>query len=1139
MIYLAENKNRLVQRGKSICCKRSVRLSRGKVLFSMFMFLSALQISGIYAADQVTVSQKTYRSAKILAPAFSIENRYYKATLVPEMGGRILEFIDKKDGINLVYERGYGGLLDDHGSKNFLPYKLEWLKKEPEEVVVRLTLDAETSYQKTIRFLADRPSIEVTYHCENHGQKGNRMLFRNVVRPGGGVFSSEELYCYSGKSSIVHGAGFAYKAELADMWSALVHRGKKTVVANFFEGDVLQHLYSWRKGTSAVAPTYEFLLNTLKPGHQTDFRYYWMLCHGLPAVDYAHRNFVAHMDGEYREGTLEVKLELIATWTAMPDLKVSGEVLDAGRKTVGTVPAAIIPMHHLDTVVSVPLSAGNIKTGEGVILLVKLRSSTMDQPVIIEKPFPLKGNKKILEGYTRPVRWIGAQVEQKPIPGWKEDKGYTIQPDAGDRKRGYLIFEESGVKAGKHTTGIALDLVQNEPEGFPLHFYSTTVNSSVVIKILAPEGLLLESFIPEGVPEKMWTGESRVGLKLIPKTTFSVKQGEDRILFFRIKSGKVSKGKYTVNIIFTPEGAPVTDVAVNVDIHPIRFPEQPLMVFDANNSVTSLCTKSGKDARNPVWDKERADNFFRDMKDHGIRGHAMSGVSSPFAHYWYNRVKVRETGMFLLDAIKKNPETFRNRTDLPALDFSEWDWFTDQFLRHGMTHLRIQMGSCEKGFMSKHSGLTKMVYGELLPPTDIRHTVIMEWYYREAVRYMKDRGIFRVLAIIDDEIPSEKMAWWVQHAYRAIQMGFEPGVTMSAATIEDDTVMNIISPFMKYWVIGTMSKDMMDLRRAEGLLKPEDRVITYHSSANHWQEYDQMRGRCGLDTAFFDLDACWIQTYDRFYDQRQAVVYPGENGPISSAAWEGARDGLDDGNLLLLARSMIGALPAAEQKSYLDRLEGIVGMREDSLIRFSNRLSELGTVTTMGSISKNTIRPYRTFHFRTAKQRLLYLIEELAGKVPVQKASASFGLGQHPIFQDGMPLFTIPKGMVYAERAATFLLKAAGGLECAAPQIEDVDPKNPYPVFFFGTLAELKKLLPALAEHPEMQDVNNDYPAKSNYIIRFLQKPADAKSKVAAGRPAESMVILVADEEGAERAEVNLINIVTYPRTQYSHWLVK
>jgi hypothetical protein len=1091
----------------------------------------------ILLGGELQVSGKKYMSEKTSSPAFVIENKYFRATLVPERGGRILELLDKKDGKNLVYDSGYGGLLDDHGARTELPYRLEWIKKDKSEVIVRLTLDEEVSYRKTLHFYADKPCIQVDYHCENHGQTQNRMLFRNVVRPGGGTFSDEELYCSSRTNGILHGNGMPYKDELADMWSALIHRGQQKVVSNYFEGYTPERLYSWRKGVAAVAPTYEFMFPPLKQGNQVDIRFYWIFCHGLSAVDYAHRNFVAQLDGSYANGKLEAKLDLAATWAPMPDLTVSCEILDAKRQSIGKVPALKVPINQLDTVLTTPIAAPAANAGKYAILLVKLESVTMDQPVIIEKPFPLRGDEKLLADYKRPVRHLGTPVEQQPMPGWKKETDYTVQASEQDKKRGYLIFEESGAKAGQHTNEVVFDMVQREPEGFPLHFYSTALNGEVSISIETPNGIVLESFIPEKVPEKMWTGETPFGLKLIPGTKFSVKPGEDRTLFFRLTAGDLPPGHHTARIIFHPAGAAPEEVSINVNMRPIRFPWHPFMVFDANNSVNNLCAKKGATPQLPVWDAERAGNFMKDMESHGIRGQAMSGVNSPFEHYWYNRVKIRDSGVPLIDAIKKDPAEFRG-TELPRLDFSEWDWMTDQLLLHGMTHIRIQMGNCGDGFMSKHSRLTQLIYGRTVSAGDLRQAIVREWYDGSAVRYFKDRGITRIFAIIDDEIPSEKLAWWVQHAYRSIQMGFEPGVTQSAKTIADENLMNMISPFMKYWVIGTMQKSMMDLRRSQGLIRPEDRVITYHSSANHWQKYDQMRGRCGLDTAFFDLDACWIQTYDRFYSQSQTVVYPCENGPISSAAWEGARDGLDDGNFLLLARAMVAALPDAERKNYQNRLEGIVGMREDSFIRFSDQASDVGTLTRMGSLTGKAFRPYRTNQFRMAKQKLLDLIEELSDEVPVQKASASFGL--HPLMKDGVSAFRIPEGTRYSDRVCTFLSKAAGNLKHVPPRPEKVDKKNPYPVFFFGTVAELKTHLPELAAHPDLKDIGENYPAKGNYIIRFVQKPAKGKQekKLAENAP-ESMLLLVGDEAGATRAETNLINVITYPRTQYSHWLLK
>jgi len=1075
----------------------------------------------------LSVTEITYTNEDEQAPAFVIENAFYRATLVPDMGGRILSWVDKNTGTALVYDNGYGGLLDDHGPRPKMPYVVEWLKRAEDEVVVSLTLEDDVKYCKTLSFYAGCSVIVVDYHVENHGQVPNRMLFRNIVRPGGTEFTGDELYCYSRVTGLQRVKGMPRTDDQADPWCALVHVPSKLTVANAFDGDILQRLYTWRG--SKISPTYEFMFPQLKAGYQVNIRYTWAFAHGLSAIDYAHRTFLAQVEGAVTDGKLNAQLDVVGTWGPMPDLKVSVEVLNSDRSRIGAVAAVAMPVAAIDTVASMELSVPVPNPGDYVILLLTLESSLIGSaPVIIEKPFIVGNDPKRLAAYRRPVRWLGEPVLQEPIPGWQKQVTYTIQPNEADRARGYMVFDEIGAEAGLHTTALHFSMVQNEPEAFPLRLYSITKTGALRIDVEAPAGITLESFIPELVPEKIW-GQTLYGLKLNPGVACEIVPGDDRLLYFRIRTGAVVPGEHVARLTFNlPDAEPIS-VDLHITVYPIRFPRHPFMVFDVNNAVNYLCSrKVEKSGNNRVWDEERAKNYLGDMAAHGVRGQTLNGVNAPNSYYWYNRVKVRETGEVLTEAIKKNPARFRDRLNLPALDFREWDWLVDHMLAYGQTCLRWPMGGCGDSFLQGHSRLTSQIYGRTFPSGDMRQQVVQEWYYREVTQYLKDRGLTRIFGIIDDEIPSEKLAWWVQHAYRCLQMGVEPGVTQSAETIASSLRVNLVAPFMKYWVIGTLHKASIDLRRKQNLIKPEHRVLTYHSSANHWQPYSNTRGHCGLNSAYFDLDACWIQTYYR-WRQSEAIIYHGDKGPTSSAAWEGARDGLDDGNMLRLARAMVAALPDSEQRDALTiRVEAIVGMREDSLVRFKDRMSGVGMVTAM-------VR-YDTVFFREAKRRLLDLVVELSSVVPVQKAGVNFGL--HALIRNGVALYRVPAGMLLADKAAGFLVSAAGALEFRRPLPVKVDALNPYPVFFVGSLQELRTLLPTLANHPDLSDLDDLYPRAGEYVLRFVRRKPDLKKKESEEQMLESMLVIAPDEAGVEKALTVMLNVVTPPRSLYSHWLI-
>lgn len=1093
-------------------------LSLFKWIPAGYIFLCFTLLTRTVHGAVLTIREGTYTSEAFPSePAFVVENSYYRATIVPGKGGRILSFIDKTSGKDIVLEKGYGGLLDDHGDRYTMPYIARWIKKTSSVASIEMVLQSDLSYKKIITFFADRPVIQIDYVISNKTQKPQRMLFRNVVRPSGTDFSDRELYCYSRVVGLQRVKGMPRTDDQADPWCALVDTKGKMVIANFFEGDILARLYSWQG--SRVAPTYEFMFPPLEPGRSMSVRYYWIFCHGLSAVDYSHRAFTAQIEGLWNGRTLETRLDIVGTWKPMPDLKISGEILDAARNLITKISELKIPIKEIDKVVTLPIKSDVVVQDKYVILLLRLSSKELPDGIVIEKPFPRNGDEKLLAGYTRPVRWIGPSVKQQPIPGWVKEEKYTITPSSEDRARGWMLFEEAGPNRGKSVSQIPFDMMQNEPEGFPVHFYSISFEGDVAISCETPEGFTLESFIPELIEETIWQ-EKRYGLKLNPGKVFSVKPGEDRTLFFRLSVAEPPPGKYTCKINFTPQGKKPLSLDIPVTVYPVRFPEHPYMVFDVNNVANYLCARQEKGIWK--WDETKAKNYLTDMERHGVLTQTISGTNSPNSNQSYHLVRDRETGLPLPEAIRKNPERFKAAA-LPPLDFSEWDWFFEKLLTHGMSQVRFPLGNCGEGFMSRHTALTKLIYGETLPPGDIRHLVVQEWFDRELVRYLKDKGFIRVLGTIDDEIPSEKMGWWVQHAFRASMVGFEPGVTTSALTLESDTVSHLLAPFMRYWIIGTFGKDSLNKRRNQNVIRPTDWVITYHSSACHWQPYDEMRGHCGIRNAYVELDACWIQVYYR-WNQSEAVIYPGENGPISSAAWEGARDGLDDANVYLLARRLAENLPDEKERTYfIKQIEKLVGPGEDAVIRINDRKTSLGTLT---DISNNP----DTWNFREMKRGLLMLIDKMATKVPVQRANVLYR--NIPLITNGVPNFMVAGDV---KRAIEFFTKIAGKLESQLPK--NASSLDTYGVFFCGTYEQMLQSVPSLAKHPQLSDISSTYPSPGTYIIRIIEKPETPKEKGPIG-PSSSIVVIGGDEKGTEKGLAIMSRIVNYPKTQYSHWLI-
>jgi len=128
-----------------------------------------------------------------------VTNRYYEATVDPEMGGRIVSFVVDGTEMTALCADGHGGLMEEVHSADF-PFEL--LEQEWTEGEVSLLLAATTGRMRILRrygFQADRPFVSVTHTFANtsrHGLAGESApALRSLALPAGGTETGRELYC--------------------------------------------------------------------------------------------------------------------------------------------------------------------------------------------------------------------------------------------------------------------------------------------------------------------------------------------------------------------------------------------------------------------------------------------------------------------------------------------------------------------------------------------------------------------------------------------------------------------------------------------------------------------------------------------------------------------------------------------------------------------------------------------------------------------------------------------------------------------------------------------------------------------------------------------------------------------------------
>ena len=81
--------------------------------------------------------------------------------------------------------------------------------------------------------------------------------------------------------------------------------------------------------------------------------------------------------------------------------------------------------------------------------------------------------------------------------------------------------------------------------------------------------------------------------------------------------------------------------------------------------------------------------------------------------------------------------------------------------------------------------------------------------------------------------------------------------------------------------------------------------------------------------------------------------------------------------------------------------------------------------------------------------------------------------------------------------------------------------------------------MPELASHPDLADLDEGYPRAGDYAVRFVRKRQPPQKIEQVADMPESMLVIVGDEAGADKALSNLLHVVTQPKSLYSHWIMK
>lgn len=976
-----------------------------------------------------------------------MENEKLQIKIIPSLGGRVAEIIDKTDNTNVVKFGNYGGFLDDHEGRTIEKYEYEITKSTKDIVSLKMWNEKnDIKYTKILTIYSNNPLIEIEYEILNKSQEElGKVMIRNSFTPGGEVLSEDDIYITPMEYGIIKKpAPYKEREKIGAPWKGFVNIKKKKGIVIYFEDDYLCGFYDWIG--SITSRTFEWYYKALPPGKGVRTKFYFILTNGFDDYSYINKFLVANtkIDGQ------NIYISVMPLWNDFKNLKIETKILNFNREKISELEGTKIDYVKIGDIFNVKRQF-NFDIKKNYIIYHQIFSEGKEvgkYEAVVEN---VKDNYS-----TKPV--FEKNFSFFDIHGWKK---LVVEPEIknDDLERGYIIYSNTNKN---HIKEINIDLGIGEFESYELIL--RPLKEIGKIKILYPEKFSknIEIKIGEVLTTEIWK-KKVYGQKLIKTDNIDCKKDMDSHIWLILNSKELTHGKYKIEFSFKPENAKEEKLFLNLNVWNIKFPEeQPLFVFTPNTLFNYFCVDK---VQSPMiaeweWNFKKATPYAEDLYQHGVRN--ITGYSWHNVGYGYKYVYIRENGKKLIESKGEI-----NENNLPKLDFAKkWDPYIHFIIDSGFTQYHTTLGNI-KSYYENFSDIAKFL--------NIDKDKLRIWYLKEIADYFKEKGFEKVYSSIDDEIPADKFPAWVEIGKEVRNLGFAPGCTWSNLLLENEEYIKLISSVCDYWTIGTYNPENIEKNINKGYIEKTDYLQTYVSSATWWQRYEDMRFHCGWLPSYGGLKGTWIQEYWR-WNQDACIIFPSEKGPIVSSAWEGARDGFEDANYYILAKTLLNIaeknVSNDKIKNLKTRFRKIIGYDEDCILKVKRESTRLGTIITYTKTPDED--------FRKAKKELLSIISEVKKYLPSTKPDVYFH--QIKLINQGKPLFKI----IYQEEKEPSLKLRDYIYQKSDVKIPVLKYSNKIDEFSILLVKRGEKIIETIKKQfPEIiEGVTDFYPPEKSYIIK-------------------------------------------------------
>jgi len=509
----------------------------------------------------------------------------------------------------------------------------------------------------------------------------------------------------------------------------------------------------------------------------------------------------------------------------------------------------------------------------------------------------------------QPGRWMICRMfgDSKPASG--EMTKVEYEPTTEERARGFVAVQGNGPEPHPRLKKLEVDLGRNERDLAPVKLVGLSELDTVSVSVSGPGAALCTPWI-----EKDY--------KLHAGTQTSVGLANPTRIWLEVDSGKHDPGAYELTVCLSSGRGTKLRIPGTVTIHDVALPQERTMRIKPFTCVVNL---SGGANYQPET-RKRLEVFLDDLAM--LRNTVCDWIYTYNPANVLSQVKITGTDQTLQTAGQAGSIDINN---LPDLDFSFFDPWIAGSVKHGMTHLEINV----RLYVTEHErAFAKGVLGNDIVCSDEISWKTLMWLYSQFRDYVLSRGMTETWARIDESPSPETIPDYVQTARRYQKIGYRTYTDNVDRFTRNATYLNQLNAQSDSWYMSYFNvQDFVALMHKAGKVTvqlDEGDQIWYANSGNYSKPYEEGRATAWRARAIGAHGYSWW-TYWWGNSKDQIVWYDEETERmIHSPTWHGLRDGNEDAAYYHMLQQR---LQAKGDEAGLARLAALTGNNEDAPLR--------------------------------------------------------------------------------------------------------------------------------------------------------------------------------------------------------------